>query len=257
MTDISTGGARPSPAPRRVRVTTTEEAVRHVEHLIFNGALSPGEALPSEADLALAAGVSRLTMREGIKSLQTRGLLTVTHGRRSLVSATNSLPLRDFFATYVRRDAGGVLELLDVRLAVEVRTAEMAAGHASPEDLVAMVGALEVMSGATEDGDVDGARVEDFNDADVDFHAAVARASGNRVLSLLVEGMEEPLRQTRSLCMRGYRAVPHEPSLLEQHRRIYERIAAHDESGAARAMREHLVHTGDYVRAAGISQVSS
>lgn len=255
MTETWTGNVQPAPTARRARATTTEEAVRHVEHLIFNGALSPGDALPSEADLALGAGVSRLTMREGIKSLQARGLLTVIHGRRSLVSAANSRPLRDFFATYVRRDAGGVLELLDVRLAVEVRAAEMAAAHASPEDLAAMAAALEAMSGASQGGDVGGARVADFNDADVHFHAAVARASGNRVLSLLVEGMEEPLRQTRSLCARGYHAVPHELSLLEQHRRVYERIAARDEAGAAEAMREHLVCTGDYVRAADISQV--
>lgn len=250
MTDISMGGARPSPTARRPRATTTEGAVQHVEHLIFNGTLLPGDALPSEADLALDAGVSRLTMREGIKSLQARGLLTVVHGRRSSVSATNSRPLQDFFATYVRRDASGVLELLDVRLAIEVRAAEMAAARVSPEDLEAMSAALEVMIDAARGGDVRGARVGDFNDADVRFHAAVARGSGNRVLSLLVEGMEEPLRQTRSLCIRGYHDTPGESSLLEQHQSIYERIAAGDEAGAARAMREHLVHTGDYVRAA-------
>lgn len=252
MTQTWTDGAGSAPTARRA--STTDEAVRHVEHLIFNGSLSPGDALPSEADLALGAGVGRLSMREGIKSLQARGLLTVIHGRRSLVSPANARPLRDFFATYVRRDAGGALELLDVRLAVEVRAAEMAAAHASPQDIAEMAAALETMSGASQDGDIAEARVADFNDADVAFHATVARASGNRVLSLLVEGMEEPLRQTRSLCTRGYHAVAHETTLLEQHRRIYERIAARDEAGAASAMRDHLMRTGDYVRAADVSQ---
>lgn len=249
MADTSTQSTGPAPTARRVRAST-EEAVRHVEHLIFGGSLSPGDSLPSEADLAAEVGVSRLTMREGIKSLQARGLLTVVHGRRSVVAEANSRPLRDFFATYVRRDADGALELLDVRLAVEVRAAEMAAAHAAPEDVAAMAAALAAMADATRDGEVQGSDVGAFNEADVRFHAAVARASGNRVLSLLVESMEEPLRQTRLLCTRGYQAVLHETPLLEQHRRIHERIEARDEAGAAEAMRVHLALTGTYVRAA-------
>lgn len=230
-------------APRRNGGSATAVS-EHVEQLLFSGALEPGDALPSESELAATLGFSRLTVREGMRTLQARGLIEIHHGRRPVVAHANARPLRDFFSASVRRDARGLMELLEVRLAIEVHTTQLAATHATKSELDALEMALDLMRRSTDDAEM-------FNDADVRFHAAVASASGNRTLSLLVEGMDEPLHASRLSSLRGYhRRSESMEHLIAQHQEIYDRIAAHDSRSAAAAMRKHLVETRNDLRAA-------
>lgn len=218
-------------------------ATAHVEQLLFSGVLEPGDTLPSESEIAATLGLSRLTIREGLRTLQARGLIEIHQGRRPIVAHANARPLRDFFSASVRRDARGLMELLEVRLAIEVHTTQLAATHATKPDLDALEMALDLMRRSAGD-------TERFNDADVRFHAAVASASGNRTLSLLVEGMDEPLHASRLSSLRGYRSRSESmDQLIAQHQEIYERIAAHDPRRAAAAMRKHLVETRNDLRA--------
>lgn len=224
--------------------TAATTVVEYVEQLIFSGDMEPGDTLPSESELAARLGVSRLTVREGFRSLQARGLVEINHGRRPVVAHPNALPLRDFFSASVRRDARGLLELLEVRLAIEVHATQLAAAHATSSDLNMLAMTLDLMRRSMEDED-------EFNDADVQFHAAVGAASGNRMLGFLIEGMDEPLHHSRLNSIRGYRRANESmQSLVDQHEEIYQRIAAHDGRGAATAMRKHLLQTRNDLRAA-------
>jgi len=231
-------------APERPGGSASGQVVTHVESLIFGGDVEPGATLPSETELAAALGLSRLTVREGLRALQARGLVDIGHGRRPTVAHPNATPLRDFFASSVRRDALGLLELVDVRLAIEVRAAELAATHATRSDLQSLETSLEAMRAAVDDEAA-------FNAADVRFHAAVASASGNRMLDFLVEGMEGPLQQSRADSIRGYRSRSEDLGvLLGYHEEIQRRIAARDARGAAASMRTHLVQTRNDLRRA-------
>lgn len=232
------------PAARRRGPLLAEGVIAHLEELIFGGSLEPGDSLPSETELAAELGVSRLTVRECIRSLQARGLVSVSHGRRPVVAPPNATPLADFFSAAVRRDAGGLLELLEVRLAIEVHTAQLAARHATTADLRNLVGALEAMREAGDDEDA-------FNRADVRFHAAIAAGSGNQMLGLLVEGMEGPLHSSRMQSRRGFVARSGAlTALLQAHEDIYARIDARDAAGATASMRRHLLNTRKDLRAA-------
>lgn len=223
--------------PSRGSRLATLDVIEHLEHLILGGDLEAGDSLPSEAELSATLGVSRLTVREGVRALQARGLIEVAHGRRPVVARPNALPLSDFFSAAVRRDARGLLELLEVRMAVEVHTAQLAARNATRSDLLSMETALAAMVDAGDDETA-------FNAADVRFHAAIATASGNRMLNFLVEGMEGPLHSSRMQSTRGFLArCGALDDLLEAHRSIYEKIAAHDAGGAASCMRKHLSST--------------
>ncbi|MCL3859828.1 FadR/GntR family transcriptional regulator [Actinotalea sp. K2] len=218
------------------------DVIEHLEHVIFSDGLEAGDSLPSEAELAAELGVSRLTVREGVRALQARGLIEVAHGRRPVIAPPNARPLADFFSAAVRRDARGLLELVEVRLAVEVHTAQLAARNATRADLLSLNAALEAMRSA---GDDEAA----FNDADLRFHAAIATASGNRMLNFLIEGMEGPLHSSRMHSTRGYLARSGAlDTLFAAHQDIYERIAAHDASGAATCMKKHLVATRNDLR---------
>src|SRR5918996_1896679 len=166
--------------------TATESVVRHIEELVL-GELEPGASLPSESQIAADTGVSRLTVREATKTLQARGLLEVSRGRRPIVAYPNALPVGDFFASVIRRDPRQLLDLLEVRLALEVHIAALAARNANRATLGAIELALQAMADARDDLDA-------LQAADIRFHESLAVASGNQLLSFLIEGMEAPLR---------------------------------------------------------------
>ncbi|WP_156254102.1 FadR/GntR family transcriptional regulator [Pseudactinotalea terrae] len=228
--------ATPTHPERTPPRTASDAVVAHLEDLIFDRTYEAGDSLPSEAELSAQLQVSRLTVREGVRSLAARGLVEVSHGRRPVVVATNASQLRDFFSSSVRRDAGGLLELLEVRLAIEVHAAELAARNATQPQIESLEAALQAMTDAADD--------DSFTAADMRFHHGITEASGNRMISLLVEGMADPLKVGRLKSLHGYlQGSPDLGDLLEEHRLILAKIAARDAPGAARAMRKHLATT--------------
>ncbi len=232
-------------------VATTGESpalsvvVRHLEGLVLHGQLGVGDPLPSESELATELGVSRLTVREGVRTLSARGLVRVSKGRRPVVSQLTAEPLTAFFSAAVALDARGLLALLELRVSIEVTAASLAAAHASRADLESMEHALAAMRDAGDDD-------EKFADADVRFHELVASASGNRLLALLLEGMEVPLKRSRLQSLRGFRAGGDDmDGLIDQHREVMAAIGRGDVKAAATMMRRHLDHTREDLRTAG------
>jgi GntR family transcriptional repressor for pyruvate dehydrogenase complex len=220
----------------------TAGVVRHLEELIFGGELEPGQFLPSESELATTMGVSRLTVREGVRTLQARGLLDVRHGRRPAVAHPNSAPLSGFFAASLRRDSRNLLELIEVRLALEVHATTLAAKHATHTALTSLDLAFNAMSEAHDE--------ESFNQADVRFHAVLAAASGNQMISFLIEAMDEPMRHSRLRSLRGHVARGRTTDdLMDEHARILAAVRDRDAQRAADAMREHLIQTRMDLRA--------
>jgi GntR family transcriptional repressor for pyruvate dehydrogenase complex len=219
--------------------------VRHLENLVLHGELRVGDPLPSESELASELGLSRLTVREGVRTLSARGLVRVSKGRRPVVSQLTAEPLTAFFSAAVALDARGLLALLELRVSIEVTAASLAAAHASRADIASMEQALASMDGAGDD-------IEAFADADVRFHELIASASGNRLLALLLEGMEIPLKRSRLQSVRGFRShgTPM-TGLVDQHRVVFDAISRGDVKQAAVAMRRHLDHTREDLRTAG------
>jgi len=91
------------------------------------GELMPGSSLPSEAELAVKHGVSRVTVREAVKMLAGRGLLELARGRRAVVSEPNSAALGEFMTWMVQHDPKGVFDLIEIRQSLEVMSAGLAA----------------------------------------------------------------------------------------------------------------------------------
>src|SRR5436309_340567 len=112
-----------------VERTATEAAIDELERLALDE-LQPGEFLPSEATLAERLGISRLTVREATRALVARGYLELRKGRRPKVLAPSGTLIGDFFRASVRRDPSSLLELLEVRRALEVHIASLAAMRA-------------------------------------------------------------------------------------------------------------------------------
>jgi GntR family transcriptional repressor for pyruvate dehydrogenase complex len=217
-------------------------AIEELERLTLDE-LRPGEALPSEGELARTLSISRLTVREAVRALEARGLLELRKGRRPVVREPNEALAADYFRIAVRRDPSALFELQEVRLALEVHVAALAARHASRASLAAMRAAIDGMRMAEDE--------EAFHDADVRFHESLAVASGNGMLTQLIESLAEPLRIGRR---HGYRGRLREgrpfDEVVEAHRAILYAVERRDPAAAARAMETHLRATERDLRAA-------
>src|SRR5215217_5610484 len=109
------------------------------------GELMPGTSLPSEAELAARYDVSRLTIREAVKLLEGRGLLTIARGRRAVVREPDGAAFADFLTSVIRYDPKGLFDLVEVRLSLEVQSATLAAKRATRAGIAAIEGELQGM----------------------------------------------------------------------------------------------------------------
>jgi GntR family transcriptional repressor for pyruvate dehydrogenase complex len=224
------------------RSTLADAVIERLEELIFSG-LEPGEALPSEGQLAEALAVSRLTVREATRTLAARGLLEISKGRRPRVAAPNGALVGDFFKSAVRRDPRALLDLLEVRRALEVHIVVLAAKRATKGDLADMEMSIAAMRAGGDSSDA-------FHAADVRFHENLAAASGNRLLVFLIEAFGEPLRESRLRSFAGHLARGGAvDDVIQQHQAILDAVAAHNPKAAAQAMRDHLQQTEQDLRA--------
>ena len=218
------------------RTSVVESVIEQLEALIF-GSFEPGATLPSEGKLAEALGVSRLTVREATRTLEARGLLAIKQGRRPTVAAPNGGLVGDFFKIAIRRDPRALLDLIEVRRALEVHIATLAARRATKGDIADMEMSIAAMRAGGDES-------EAFHDADVRFHENLAAASGNRLLVFLIEAFAEPLRESRLRSFAGHRARGGGiEDVIQQHQTILDAVKARSAKAAAEAMRYHLEQT--------------
>jgi GntR family transcriptional repressor for pyruvate dehydrogenase complex len=215
---------------------------------IVSGAIGEGERLPPEAELAHRFSVSRGVAREGLRSLEERGLIAVKHGSGATVrpAAEWDMFSPDVIAAMLAGDRGAKLlaDYLECRRLLEIEAAGLAAARATGSDLVALSDALERMTAAAAHRAGAPSAEDRFHDADVAFHRAVIQATGNRALGRMTEPVHRALAAARRPLARP--AFRFERSLPE-HRRILAAIADGDAEGARTAMREHLLTVERYL----------
>ena len=215
---------------------------------IVTGTTEPGEMLPREADLALHFGVSRGVAREAIRGLEERGLISVKHGRGATVNPDVAW---DLFSPEVlagllesERSAEVLREYLECRRILEIEAAGLAADRAAPEHLTALGDALAQMTVSAERSRNNPAAEDFYHEADIAFHRAVIRATGNKALGRMTEPIHRALAEAR-------RPVARPPQRLErslpEHQRILTAIADRDAGAAREAMRAHLLTVEEYL----------
>jgi GntR family transcriptional repressor for pyruvate dehydrogenase complex len=216
------------------------------------GELTPGAQLPSESELAVTYAVSRLTVREAVKVLAGRGLLELARGRRAVVREPDGSAFGDFLSAMMKHDPKGLFDLIEVRQALEIHSAQLSAKRKNRAGLAAIEAALQGMrETAADHRNWDSATEDRFHEYDVGFHEAMALSSGNRMLAYLLEAMAAPLRESFHLSMQGHKLRGYTPeATIAAHERIFERVKAGDGRGAAQAMRLHLRESERDIRAA-------
>jgi GntR family transcriptional repressor for pyruvate dehydrogenase complex len=200
--------------------------------------LSPGEAVPTERELARSFGVGRSSVREALRVLESKGVIRANVGTFEVADFGN--PLSHSLRLLLTLEEADVRELFEVRRVIEVEMAAVAAERRTDEDLARMDEALGAMHEHI-------ASEERYIDADIRFHLAVVGATRNRIAHRMMEAIRDILRRALGPVFH----VPGSPELsTEQHRAIRDAIAAGDAEAARTRMLEHLIRTGGEAREA-------
>ncbi len=226
------GTTAPRTPPARLGVAVVHDLVS----AIVNGEALPGETLPPEEKLAQHFGVSRTVIRESVKRVEEKGLITVAPGRGTTVQPTTSWNILDPVVLSVmleNDDALGVLDDLSViRGALEGAMSAETARRRTEDELETVRAAMEAMEESVADDDV-------FRQADVDFHFLVMTLSGNELASNITKILFARARSSSRFT--GNQAADAHERTLHEHRKVYDAIAAGDSAAAEAAMRDHII----------------
>ena len=207
-----------------------EDIVRQVKALIADGRLTSGDRLPPERELAERFRVSRTSVREALRSLQSRGLIEIRAGEGAFVRDVSVEALIEPLALVILPHREAVGELFEARRILEPAIAALAARRATPEDIAEMARILEEQAKEVAQG-----RTGLIQDAA--FHGAMAASAHNRAISRIDGALMDLLTQSREESLH----TPGRPTRShEDHQRILDAIRRRDEVGAHRAVLDHL-----------------
>jgi GntR family transcriptional repressor for pyruvate dehydrogenase complex len=209
--------------------TAAAQVVEHVRREIEAGRLGPGDRLPTERELAQKMGVSRPSLRSGLRTLQAMGVVTSRRGAGTFIvegpPQIGRAPLEFLAALH-----GFTLDqMYEARRMLEVSAAGLAAERATGEQRASMADEITGMFAALDDPQA-------FLRHDLGFHRAVAAGSGNPIVAAIISTLTEIIWESGRLNMEGMSLR----ESAETHRRIYEAIRARSPERARREMSEHL-----------------
>src|SRR5437868_13762966 len=218
----------------------TEGAIDKIRERIVSGAWGPGDRLPKESELAAELGLSRNSLREAVRALSQLRVLEVRQGDGTYVSSLEPDQLLESTRFISHLLLGETeIELYEVRRILEAAAAALAAGRIDAQEKLDLGQSLERMRAAQS--------VEELVEADVAFHAVIARATGNTVLTSFLASLS-----TRTMRIRLWHGRTADDALdetREEHRRIYEAIAAGDPELARAAATAHIASGERWLKA--------
>ena len=204
--------------------------------MIFSGELGPGDRLPPERDLAARLGISRITLRLALKSLESTGYIVTTRGAQGRYRVTDEHSLFRCWLQWMLLHSDELEDIFEVRLAVEPRIAALAAMRRTDDELRSIEQAVQGKSGPR--------RARPCFRADVDITKAIARACHSRRLQqVMLSSRAELFMPVDQATEEGKQGEIH-----QSHAAIVSAVRAQDAEAAATLMREHINNTRDLVR---------
>jgi GntR family transcriptional repressor for pyruvate dehydrogenase complex len=223
-----------------VTVPVYQQVADQIAEAILAGDFPPGDSLPNERELSRQFAVSRTTIREGLRALQARGLVASSHSRtRPLripeLGEVASGPLKEGLAYLIRLRRVELEDLVELRSALEMAALESAARSADRAQLDQAHQALVQMH----DSDVS---VQQFHEANVQFHLALVAASRNQAIRLVMLALRDSIAQHLLQALR----LLDEPRdtirrLVDEHTAILKALEGGEGKKAGRLVRQHIV----------------
>ena len=207
-----------------------EDVFKQIHQLIEEGRLRARDRLPSERELAETFKVSRTSVREALRALESQGLIVSRTGTGNFVA---DLPVESLVGPLARLlidEKRALADVFEMRKLIEPHIAALAAERASRNDIAQLKKIVAKQTKAVTSG---GTGVE----ADAEFHLWISRATRNRALQKLVSGLMEMLSRSREESLQTHKR---RESSIAMHRRIIDAIERHDKSKARSEMLHHI-----------------
>lgn len=214
-------------------VRVFEQVAEQIEKRILNGELRSGDRLPTERDLAEQFHVSRTAVREAMKILAQKGLVDMRPGRGTIVIDGANAAMQDSIGLVMRLrlgEVGGSDNLVEVRGILEPEIAALAAVRATEKEIAVMREAIRVMDENLNNAD-------GYIAADNRFHEALAQATQNALIIILVQSIVNLLSEQRKQIFQ-VEGGPQRGQI--HHKRILENVIQREPEAARAAMRSHL-----------------
>ncbi len=215
-------------AVRKTRVS--QDIIEQVRDLVTSGRLKPGDRLPSERELSQALSVSRSSVREAVRAMESMGLIEARAGEGTFMASPSGSRGSDPLIASLHQDWSTQHKLFEVRRVIEPDLAALAARRATAEQ-------IERLRAILNDQEAEIARGGTGVKQDNLFHFLMAEATGNEALVRIVDSLMDLLLKTRE------ESLQHDErrdQSLKQHRTILAAIEARDPRAAERLMREHI-----------------
>ena len=232
--------APPNLGLSKIRVMNQNSVVSEVlsqllTYLVSNN-LGPGDKLPSERALSEYLGIGRTSVREAVKSLHMLGIVEVHQGDGTYLRSTDSAVLPQILEWGLILGQPRTHDLVEAREYLEVFVARRAAENITAEGTARLEACIERMQRAEASG-----RIQDFVEADVEFHLHIADLAGNSVFIDMLRSIRVLLHVwiTRAIESEGLADV------VQQHEKVAAAIAAGDVDGADHAMHAHIKSAGE------------
>jgi GntR family transcriptional repressor for pyruvate dehydrogenase complex len=218
-----------------------EQVAMQIETRILQGELRSGDRLPTERELAEQFHVSRTAVREAMKILAQKGLVDMRPGRGTIVIDGAHEAMQDSIGLVMRLklgEVGGSDNLVEVRGILETEIAALAAVRATEKEIAAMREAIATMDENLNNADA-------FIAADNRFHEALAQATQNALIMMLINSIVNLLSEQRKQVFQ-VEGGPQRGQI--HHKRILDNVIRREPEAARAAMRSHLQQVREDVR---------
>jgi GntR family transcriptional repressor for pyruvate dehydrogenase complex len=207
-----------------------EEVFSQIHELIKEGRFKAGDQLPSERELAETFRVSRTSVREALRALESQGLIVSRTGMGNFVA---DLPVESLVGPLARLlidEKKALADVFEMRKLIEPHIAALAAARATARDVAQLKRIVAKQTEAVSRG-------ETGVDADAELHWSIGRATQNQALQKLISGLMELLSPSRE---ESLQTPERRQASIDAHRRIIHAIEKHDETRARSAMLHHI-----------------
>ena len=222
---------------QKLNRSLTEQIAESIENTILSQQLKPGDRLPPEREFAKIFGVTTVTLREALKSLEEQGLLTRKVGSGTFVSAISHSVIADSMRRYWAHKGCSFEDLCQLRDSLEPDVAALAAERATPEDLEKLEELLRQIEESCRVKDV-----RQFAEADAAFHESLATASHNALYIAVMSGLQQMMccwiNETAHISIAMVGSISEKT--IDIHQRVIDAIRAHDPESARQSMKEHM-----------------
>ena len=214
-----------------------DQAVEQLRVVIENGEISVGEQLPSVDELCEIMSMSRSSIREALRILETEGLIEIRRGTGTFVKPRDSwYPSRSNVVQLIKEHGASLIQLLQIRQSIEGMVAGLAAQFATPELITELSGLVEQLDEIAKQ-DVDEVDLDFVASLNTNFHFAISRASGNELAHEIILHVLPVFTESNKAILFAGKTLSAQAS---EHAAVVEAIKAGDFQSAENLMRAHI-----------------